>query len=61
LSTQAKVQKRDKCETKGWIRKGGKSGNKIIIIFDDATYFVTIKALKDIIDGTKEITPFFGY
>lgn len=52
------------CKRKGIIRKGGKGtkgGEKIYIIIDDETYFVSIKALKGILDGTKEIAAIRGY
>jgi len=52
------------CRKKGLIRKGGKGtkgGEKIYIIIDDETYFVSVKALKDILNGTKDIAAIRGY
>ena len=56
MSAQAKAVARAK--PRGIIRKKGKL---LIIIIDDAIYFVSIKALEDILNGVKEITPIFGY
>ncbi len=63
MPTPAKVatMPKKKCGKKGWIRKGGKGGKKIIIIIDGVTYFVHIKALKEILDGTKDLKPIWGY
>ena len=63
MSTQvATVQKKRICETKGLIRKGkGKNKHKIYIIIDDTVYFIYIKTLMDVLDGTKEKAAIRGY
>jgi len=49
---------RARAQEKGIIRK---KGTRIIIIIDDVVYFVSIKALKDVLNGYKEITALWGY
>ncbi len=48
-----------KTVVKGIIRKGKKK-NLLIIIGNDM-YFVTISALKKVMDGVEETTPILGY
>ena len=62
MSTQVgTVQKKAKCEVKGLIRKGGKGKKKIYIIINDKVYFVSTKAVKDVLEGTKEKSAIRGY
>ena len=53
------------CETKGWIRKGGKGakgGEKIYIIIDDKIkYFISIKSMKNVLEGKQEMAAIRGY
>ena len=56
MSPQAKAV--TKAQPRGIIRKKGKL---LIIIIDDVIYFVSIKALKDILNDVKDVTPLFGY
>jgi len=43
----------------GLIRK--KNNRLVIIIKDGPKYFVSIKALEGVLDGTKDMTPLWGY
>jgi phosphotransferase system IIB component len=56
---QVGIAKKQKSVIKGIIRKGQKK-NLVIIVGNDK-YFVTITALKKVMDGTEEKTPIFGY
>jgi hypothetical protein len=51
--------KKPKTVIKGIIRKGKKKN--LLIIIDNEMYFVTITALKNVLNGTDETTPIFGY
>ncbi len=53
------IVKKPKTVIKGIIRKGKRKN--IVIITGDDKYFVTISALKNVIDGIEETTPIFGY
>jgi hypothetical protein len=53
------IAKKPKSVIKGIIRKGQKK-NLLIIIGNDV-YFVSITALKNVLNGTDEKTPVFGY
>lgn len=53
------IAKKQKSKIKGVIRKGQKK-NLVIIVGTDK-YFVSITALKKVMDGTEEKTPIFGY
>lgn len=39
----------------------GKDGKRIHVIIDDERYSVSVKALKDVLDGKKDKTPLWGY
>ena len=56
MSAQAKAVVR--AHQRGIIRKKGK---RLIIIIDEEIYFVSIKALKDILNDVKNITSLWGY
>lgn len=48
----------------GVVLKGGKGkrgGEKIYIIIGDETYFISIKVMKKILDGTQERAAIRGY
>ena len=49
----------DRARRVGLIRK--KDKRLVIIVKDGPTYFVTIKALSGVLDGTKDMTPLWGY
>ena len=49
----------DRARRMGLIRK--KNNRLIIIIKDGPKYFVSIKALEGVLDGTKDMTPLWGY
>lgn len=56
MSAQAKVVAR--AHPRGIIRKKEK---RLIIIVDDVIYFVSIKALENVLNGVREKTPLWGY
>jgi hypothetical protein len=58
-SGQPKATKKQKSVIKGIIRKGQRKN--LIIIIDSETYFVSITAVKKVIDETEEKTAIFGY
>jgi hypothetical protein len=51
--------KKQKPVIKGIVRKDQKK--KIFIIINNKVYFVSITALENVLNGTKEKTPIFGY
>jgi len=50
--------KKGKFGKKGIIQK---SKNKVYIIINNTVYFVTVKALQDVLSGKKDKTPLWGY
>ena len=50
--------KKGKFGKKGIIQK---SKNKVYVIINDTVYFVTVKALQDVLSGKKDKTPLWGY
>ena len=54
-----RAPKKPKSSLKGIIRRGQKKN--IIIIIDGEKYFVSITALKKVMNGIEEKTPVFGY
>jgi hypothetical protein len=53
------IARKQKSKIKGIIRKGQRKN--IIIIVGTDMYFVSITALKKVMDGTEEKTAIFGY
>lgn len=53
------IAKKQKSKIKGIIRKGQKKN--LVIIVGPEMYFVSITALRKVMDGTEEKTPIFGY
>jgi len=51
--------KKPKTVIKGIIRRGKKKN--LLIIIENDVYFVTINALKKVMDGIEETTPILGY
>lgn len=58
-SGQPKPTKKQKSVIKGIIRKGHRKN--LVIIIDDETYFVSITAVKKVIDENEKKTAVFGY
>lgn len=53
------ISAKPKATEKGIIRKGQRKN--LLIIIDNETYFVSIKALMDVLNGKREITAVYGY
>jgi hypothetical protein len=55
------VQKKAKCIVKGIIRKSGDGEGKIYIIIGDKIYFVSVKTVRDVLNGNKEKAAIRGF